>query len=120
MACIAVTALSRRSLAGQTGFSEADLALLMESAGADVRAGPLGDARPDVGTRAYVFKHASALGNAPPTASMRVKVTRNPGVVRSFADFIVTPPTAADLPPGVELLTFDCDSFADSADDRAG
>ena len=102
-------------LAGQTGFTEADLALLwkalMRMFEQDRSA-----TRGQMSARGlYVFKHASALGNAPAhRLQAQVKVTRNPGVVRSFADFVVTPPTAADLPPGVELLTFDCDSFADS------
>ena len=52
-------------LAADTGFTEADLALFWQALLRDVRAGPLGHARPDVGRGLYVFKHASALGNAP-------------------------------------------------------
>ena len=45
----------------------------------------------------YVFKHASALGNAPAhRLQATVKVARNPGVVRSFADFIITPPSGRE------------------------
>jgi CRISPR-associated protein Csd2 len=64
----------------------------------------------------YVFKHASALGNAPShTVQALVKVTRKPGVVRSFVDFVVSPheEIASALPADVQLLRFDCNSFAD-------
>jgi CRISPR-associated protein Csd2 len=101
-------------LAGQTGFTEADLALLWMGL-VRMFEQDRSATRGQMSARGlYVFKHASALGNAPAhKLQAEVKVTRNPGVVRSFADFVVTPPAAADLPAGVELLRFDCDSFAD-------
>ena len=99
-------------LAAQTGFTEADLGLLWQAL-LQMFEQDRSATRGQMSARGlYVFKHASALGNAPShRLQATVKVTRNPGVVRSFADFVVTPPVAADLPPGVELLTFDCDSF---------
>jgi CRISPR-associated protein Csd2 len=99
-------------LAAQTGFSEDDLGLLWKAL-LQMFEQDRSATRGQMSARGlYVFRHASALGNAPShRLQATVRVSRNPGVVRSFADFAVTPPAAGDLPPGVELLTFDCDSF---------
>src|SRR6202043_2938348 len=99
-------------LAAQTGFTEADLILLWKAL-VRMFEQDRSATRGQMSARGlFVFKHASALGNAPaPRLQALVKVTRNPGLVRSFADFVVTPPTTTDLPASVELLTFDCDSF---------
>jgi CRISPR-associated protein Csd2 len=101
-------------LATQTGFTEADLDLLW-GALLQMFEHDRSATRGQMSARGlHVFKHASALGNAPAhRLQASVKATRNPGVVRSFADFVVTPPGAEDLPAGVELLRFDCGSFAD-------
>jgi CRISPR-associated protein Csd2 len=100
-------------LAAQTGFTDGDLSLLWRSL---LRMFELDRSatRGQMSARGlYVFKHAGALGNAPShRLQATVKVTRNPGVVRSFADFVVSVDTA-NLPVGVELLRFDCDLFAD-------
>ena len=99
-------------LAAQTNFTDADLALLWKAL-LQMFEQDRSATRGQMSARGlYVFKHAGALGNAPShRLQATVKVAPNPGVVRSFGDFVVTPPTAADLPSGVELLTFDCDSF---------
>lgn len=94
--------------ARQTGFSENDLDLLWKALenmfDLDHSA-----ARGLMAARAlYVFKHRSALGEAPAhklfeSVSARLKE----GVVspRSFQDYIVSEPDPALLPQGVELLT---------------
>jgi CRISPR-associated protein Csd2 len=99
-------------LAAQTGFTDDDLGLLWKAL-LQMFEQDRSATRGQMSARGlYVFKHASALGNAPShRLQATVKVDRNPGVVRSFADFVVTPPAVGDLPAGVELMTFDCDSF---------
>jgi CRISPR-associated protein Csd2 len=101
-------------LAVQTGFTEADLALLWKAL-VQMFEQDRSATRGQMSARGlYVFKHASLLGNAPAhRLQAMVKVSRNPGIVRSFADFVVAPPAAGELPAGVELLRFECDSFAD-------
>jgi CRISPR-associated protein Csd2 len=100
-------------LAQDTCFTEADLALLWQAL-VRMFEEDRSATRGQMSARGlYVFKHAGALGNAPAhRLQALVKVTRKPGVVRSFADFVVGV-DAAGLPGGVELLRFDCDSFAD-------
>ena len=109
-------------LARDTGFTDVDLALLWQAL-VRMFEEDRSATRGQMSARGlYVFKHASALGNAPShRLQATVKVTRNPGVVRSFTDFVVTPPMAtANLPSGVELLTFDCDTFGVEPLDRPG
>jgi CRISPR-associated protein Csd2 len=57
--------------------------------------------------RLFVFKHSSALGEAPAHRLFEsVKAKLKDGVVapRSFDDYEVSGPNVASLPPGVELL----------------
>jgi CRISPR-associated protein Csd2 len=99
-------------LAAQTGFHEGDLSLLWRAL-LQMFEQDRSATRGQMSARGlYVFKHNSALGNAPShRLQAAVKVSRNAAVVRSFADFTIEPPTASELPSGVELLTFDCNSF---------
>lgn len=93
--------------ASQTGFNEEDLGLLWLALGnmfdLDHSA-----ARGLMSPRGlFVFKHQSALGEAPSNRLFdMVKIRLNDGVTspRSFSDYTVTLPDAAKLPPGVELL----------------
>ena len=92
--------------AAQTGFSEADLALLWEALNTmfdhDHSA-----ARGEMATRGlYVFKHASKLGNAPAHRLFeRVQVNRGEGVKvpRDFSDYVVEVERER-MPDGVELI----------------
>lgn len=93
-------------LAGQTGFSEEDLALLWEAL-ANMFDHDRSAARGEMASRALVvFKHASKIGNAPAHELFeRVTVTRvgeQDAPPRSFADYAVTVNDAA-LPEGVEI-----------------
>jgi CRISPR-associated protein Csd2 len=87
-----------------TGFSEDDLQLLWEALGAmfdhDRSA-----ARGMMATRRLiVFKHGSALGNAPAhTLLERVKVVPKADSPRAFSDFEVKVDTTG-LPSGIEIL----------------
>ena len=101
-------------LAAQTGFTEADLALLWQAL-LRMFEQDRSATRGQMSARGlHVFKHASPLGNAPShKLQSLVKVIRNTDVARSFADFSVTVDEAG-LPAGLELLKFDCDSFADT------
>jgi CRISPR-associated protein Csd2 len=100
-------------LARDTGFTEADLAVLWKALLRMLEQDRSATRGQMAARGLYVFKHASALGNAPAhRLQALVKVTRSPGVVRSIADFAVTVDEAS-LPEGVELLRFDCDSYAD-------
>lgn len=101
-------------LAADTGFAQPDLDLLWRAL-TQMFEHDRSATRGQMSARGlYVFKHQSALGNAPSHRLQRmVRVERTgSGPVRSFADFTVSVPGKADLPAGVELLTFDCDSFA--------
>jgi len=95
------------SLANQTGFSEADLALLWEAL-KSMFEHDRSAARGLMTTRGlYVFEHEGPLGNAPAHALFeRVAVRpRNPATpARSFADFEVTVSTGS-MPNGVQLLS---------------
>jgi CRISPR-associated protein Csd2 len=101
-------------LAAQTGFSEADLALLWQSL-LRMFEYDRSATRGQMSARGlYVFKHASALGNAPShRLQALVDVKRNVEVARSFAAFTVSV-DEAKLPAGVALQVFDCGSFADT------
>jgi CRISPR-associated protein Csd2 len=79
------------ALASQTGFSDADLALLwtaLETMFEHDRSA----ARGLMSTRALIiFEHASALGSAPAHALFdRVKATKKMPVTRAFGDYAVT------------------------------
>ena len=93
--------------AAQTGFGEEDLELLWLALGnmfdLDHSA-----ARGMMAPRAlFVFKHRSALGEAPSHKLFEtIKVKLNDGVTspRSFSDYTVVAPAASAVPAGVELL----------------
>lgn len=93
-------------LAAQTGFSQADFDLLLDSL-TNMFDHDRSAARGEMTTRGlYVFKHDSALGNAPAHALLdRVQVARRPGVdvPRAFADYAVSVDETG-LPQGVTLL----------------
>jgi CRISPR-associated protein Csd2 len=92
-------------LARETGFSEDDLALFWQSLTQMFdhdRSASRGTMAPQ---RLIVFKHQSALGNAPAHKLFeRVAVSRKPGVdvARSFSDYDVQD-NRGDLPLGVEI-----------------
>ena len=93
-------------LANETGFTDDDLALLWQALTQMFdhdRSAARGTMAPQ---KLIVFKHATALGNAPAHKLFeRVTVARKPGVdaARSFADYVVTI-SRDGLPAGVELL----------------
>lgn len=105
-------------LAERTGFSEADLQLLLESL-SNMFEHDRSAARGEMATRRLiVFKHENALGNAPAHALFdRVKVGRNIdgefraidsridnyAPARAFSDYVVTV-DRSDLPAGVEII----------------
>ncbi|MDQ6960968.1 MAG: type I-C CRISPR-associated protein Cas7/Csd2 [Mariprofundaceae bacterium] len=93
-------------LANQVGFSEEDLALLLESL-QNMFEHDRSAARGLMATRKLVvFKHDSNMGNAPAHALFeRVQVTLNEGVTapRSFSDYSIQVNTA-ELPNGVSIL----------------
>ena len=95
-----------------TGFTDADLALLWDAL-CRMFEFDRSATRGQMAARGlYVFKHQSPLGNAAAHKLQGlVTVERLTATARSFADFRVTAPTADHLPKGVELLTFDCESF---------
>jgi CRISPR-associated protein Csd2 len=90
-------------LARQTGFSDDDLMLLWESL-SNMFEHDRSAARGQMATRGlYVFKHDSALGQAPAHSLFeRVQVQPSNGVTREFSDFSVTV-DAQSLPDGVSL-----------------
>ncbi len=94
--------------ARKTGFSEEDLQMLW-TALENMFEIDRSAARGAMAARGlYVFKHQSALGEAPAHKLFEaIKIKLRDGVVapRSFHDYEITVPEAASLPPGVELLT---------------
>ncbi len=92
-------------LAGKTGFSEEDLQILWKAI-LEMFEHDHSAARGKMCLRKLlVFKHDSALGNAPSqTLFDKVKAARRPGVevARRYEDYDVT--VDADLPDGVTLL----------------
>ena len=92
-------------LAQQTGFTEDDLALFWDAL-VNMFDHDRSAARGDMSTCClYVFKHDSALGNAPARKQLdSVKIERiTKGPARSFADYKVTVEQNT-LPSGVTLL----------------
>ena len=93
-------------LANETGFSDDDLALFWQALAQMFdhdRSAARGTMAPQM---LIVFKHASALGNAPAHKLFeRITVARKPGVdaARSFGDYVVTI-SRDGLPAGIELL----------------
>jgi len=93
-------------LAGETGFDEQDLELLWEAL-KSMFEHDRSAARGEMATRGlFVFKHESALGNAPAHALFeRIQIKRKDGVevARDFKDYEVQV-NEADMPSGVTLL----------------
>ena len=93
-------------LANETGFTDDDLALFWQALAQMFdhdRSAARGTMAPQM---LIVFKHASALGNAPAHKLFeRITVARKPGVdaARSFGDYVVTI-SREGLPAGIELL----------------
>jgi len=94
-------------LAGQTGFSEDDLALLWESLN-NMFEHDRSAARGMMATRnLVVFKHESNMGNAPAHELFeRVQAKLKDGVTapRSYTDYNVSVNPKNDLPNGVSIL----------------
>ena len=92
-------------LAAQTGFGRGDFDLFLDAL-ANMFDHDRSAARGEMTTRGlYVFRHDSALGNAPAHALFdRVQVVRRSGVEvpRSFADYAITVDDS-NLPAGVTL-----------------
>ena len=93
-------------LAEQTGFGDDDLAIFWQALAQMFdhdRSAARGTMAPQ---KLIIFKHATALGNAPAHKLFeRVTVARKPGVdpARCFADYVVTI-SRDGLPAGIELL----------------
>ena len=91
-------------LAEQTGFSDEDMSLLLESL-THMFEHDRSAARGEMTTRGlYVFKHDSKLGNAQAHSLFeRIKLSRKEeGVARSFDDYAVSV-DGDNLPSGVTL-----------------
>ena len=95
------------ALAAQTGFSEADLETLW-TALVNMFDQDHSAARGMMATqKLIIFKHDSALGNAPSHKLFDlVKIAKKEDVVvpRKFADYEVVVPKKEDLPSGVEVI----------------
>ena len=95
------------ALAAQTGFSEEDLKILW-TALVNMFDQDHSAARGMMATqKLIIFKHDSALGNAPSHKLFDlVKIAKKDGVVvpRKFADYEVVVPKKEDLPSGVEVI----------------
>ncbi len=93
-------------LANQTGFSEEDLELLWESL-ANMFEHDRSAARGEMTTRGlYIFKHDSALGNAPASDLFEIiSISRKPDVTvaRCFSDYNVEIDESS-MPENVELI----------------
>lgn len=92
------------SLAEQTGFSENDMQLLLESL-KNMFEHDRSAARGEMTTRGlYVFKHDNKLGNAQAhTLFDRIKISRqSEGVARNFSDYVVKV-DETNMPTGVTL-----------------
>ena len=95
------------ALAAQTGFSEEDLETLW-TALVNMFDQDHSAARGMMATqKLIIFKHDSALGNAPSHKLFDlVKIVKKEDVVvpRKFADYEVVVPTKEDIPSGVEVI----------------
>jgi CRISPR-associated protein Csd2 len=93
--------------ARQTGFSNEDLDLVWKALANMFDLDRSAARGLMAARRLYVFKHHSALGEAPAHClfeSVKVKLKDSVMVPRSFEDYAVWGPDSASLPPGVELL----------------
>jgi CRISPR-associated protein Csd2 len=90
-------------LAQDTGFSQADLDLLLQSL-EHLFDHDRSASRGEMEVRGLiVFEHSSALGNAPAHKLFDLIRIAGPATPRSFAEYQVTIPSDAELPPGVSL-----------------
>lgn len=106
-------------LAADTGFADADLALLWQALIRMFEFDRSATRGQMTACKLFVFKHASPLGNA---ASHRLfeRITVGPAAevaagtrpARSFADFVVAV-NRGGLPAGVELIEYDCGQYGD-------
>ena len=95
-------------LASQTGFGEGDLALLWESLikAFDFDQSAARPAGSMAARRLVVFKHDSALGNAPAHKlfeRVSIKRTDETRPTRAYADYVVAV-NSADLPAGIKVI----------------
>jgi CRISPR-associated protein Csd2 len=93
--------------ARQTGFSNEDLDLVWKALGNMFDIDRSAARGLMAARRLFVFKHNSALGEAPAHRLFEsVKAKLKDGIVapRSFDDYEVSGPDETSLPPGVELL----------------
>jgi CRISPR-associated protein Csd2 len=93
--------------ARQTGFSNEDLDLVWKALANMFDIDRSAARGLMAARRLYVFKHNSALGEAPAHQlfeSVKAKLKDNVIAPRSFEDYAVRGPDSASLPPGVELL----------------
>lgn len=95
------------AFARQTGFHEEDLMLLWKALG-NMFDLDRSAARGFMSTRGlFVFKHRSALGNAPAHRLFELVTARKRDGVeapRSYLDYDITEPNPSQLPDGVDLL----------------
>jgi len=95
------------ALAAQTGFSEQDLSLMWEAL-VGMFDQDHSAARGMMATqKLIIFKHDSALGNAPSHKLfdlVKVEKKADVEVPRKFSDYIVTIPSDCDLPSGVHVV----------------
>jgi CRISPR-associated protein Csd2 len=102
-------------LAAQTRFSEDDLKLLWRALTQMFEHDHSASRGEMAARRLFVFKHESALGNAPAHVLFdRIQVARRDAVrvPRQFTDYTVTVEDTA-LPAGVTVQRFDCESLDD-------
>jgi len=93
--------------ARQTGFSNEDLDLVWKALGNMFDIDRSAARGLMAARRLFVFKHNSALGEAPAHRlfeSVKAKLKDGVVVPRSFDDYQVSGPDAASLPPGIEFL----------------
>ena len=94
------------ALAAQTGFSEDDLALLWKAL-VEMFDQDHSAARGMMATqKLIIFKHDSALGNAPSHKLfdlVKIEKKASVDVPRKFADYNVTIPNDSELPSGVHI-----------------
>lgn len=94
-------------LAAQTGFNEDDLNLLWDSI-ANMFEHDHSAARGQMAARRLiVFKHDSAMGNAPSHKlfdMVQAKPKTESEVIRDFSQYAITAPTQADMPQGVTVI----------------
>lgn len=95
------------AFAGQTKFSEEDLALLWKALGNMFDLDHSAARGLMAARELFVFKHRSALGEAPAHRLFELvnaKLRDGIEAPRSYQDYAVTAPDSSQLPDGVELL----------------